>query len=35
LKNAVLEVSLETRDRAHAEEIVAAIEHEGFRVEIG
>jgi threonine dehydratase len=35
LKNAVLEVSLETRDRAHADEIVAAIEHEGFRVESG
>jgi threonine dehydratase len=35
LKNAVLEVSLETRDRAHADEIVAAIEREGFRVEVG
>jgi threonine dehydratase len=33
LKNAVLEVSLETRDRVHANEIVAAIEAAGFRVE--
>ena len=33
LKNALLEVSLETRDRAHADHIVAAIEAQGFRVE--
>jgi threonine dehydratase len=35
LKNAVLEVSLETRDRAHADEIIVAIEGAGFRVEAG
>jgi threonine dehydratase len=33
LKVALLEVSIETRDRAHADEIVAAIEAEGFHVE--
>jgi threonine dehydratase len=33
LKNALLEVSLETRDRTHADEIVAAIEVAGFRVQ--
>ncbi len=34
LKSAVLEVSVETRDRAHAEELVAALEAGGFRVGI-
>jgi threonine dehydratase len=33
-KRALLEISMETRDRAHANEIVKCIEAEGFRVEI-
>ncbi len=32
LKSALLEVSLETRDRAHADEIVRALEAAGFGV---
>ena len=34
VKRALLEVSIETRDRAHAEEIVKRLEAEGFRVEV-
>jgi threonine dehydratase len=34
LKSALLELSIETRDRAHADEIVKGIEAEGFRVEV-
>jgi threonine dehydratase len=34
LKSAVLEVSIETRDRDHADEIVAAITADGFHVEV-
>jgi len=33
-KRTLLEVSIETRDRAHANEIVKTLETEGFRVEI-
>ncbi len=33
-KRALLEVSIETRDRAHADEIVKHIEADGFRVEV-
>jgi threonine dehydratase len=32
LKDAVLEVSIETRDRTHAESIVAALREQGFVV---
>jgi threonine dehydratase len=35
LKRAVLEVSIETRDRTHAEGIVHGLEAEGYHVEIG
>jgi threonine dehydratase len=35
LKHALLELSIETRDRAHADEIVAALEADGFRVVVG
>jgi hypothetical protein len=34
LKNAQLELSVETRDRAHAEAMVRALEAAGYRVEI-
>jgi threonine dehydratase len=34
VKRALLEVSIETRDRAHADEIVKRLEAEGFRVEV-
>ncbi|HWS46188.1 MAG TPA: pyridoxal-phosphate dependent enzyme, partial [Acidimicrobiia bacterium] len=34
LKSALLEVSIETRDRGHADEIVGALEAEGFPVEV-
>ena len=34
LKNARLELSIETRDQAHADEIVRALGGAGFRVEI-
>lgn len=34
VKRAVLEVSIETRDRAHADQIVKRLEAEGFRVEV-
>src|SRR2546423_8344561 len=33
-KRALLEVSIETRDRAHADEIVKRLEAEGFRVKV-
>ncbi len=34
VKRALLEVSIETRDRAHADEIVNGLEAEGFRVDV-
>ena len=34
LKDAVLEVSIETRDRTHAESIVAALREQGFIVRV-
>jgi threonine dehydratase len=34
VKRALLDVSIETRDRAHADEIVKRLEAEGFRVKV-
>jgi threonine dehydratase len=34
LKNARVELSVETRDRAHADEMVRALENKGYGVEI-